>query len=331
MTRPKAYALLTAAAVAALLGCGRTAVSPSTSAKAAAPPPPPKIDLQKVQPNELGRVLILEYHNFGPKEARWTRTPENFRKDLDRLYKLGYRLVSMNDLIDNHIAIPPGTSPVVLTFDDASRGQFGFVEQGRKQVPDPNTAVGILVEFHRKHPDFGQTGTFYALYPAFGVPSQSEAKLRYLVSHGFEVGNHTWNHDSLRKLSDDAARKELALPAKEIARIVPGYRIRSIALPYGEKPRNPAVLESGSFQGITYRNEAALLVGAEPAPSPNSREFQPMALPRVQGIQSELDMWLANLSKPGRRYISDGDPNTITVPKAEATEVVLHGKKLRTY
>ena len=43
--------------------------------------------------NELGRVMILEYHKIDYPEERWTRTPENFRRDLERLYARGYRLV----------------------------------------------------------------------------------------------------------------------------------------------------------------------------------------------------------------------------------------------
>ena len=37
-------------------------------------------------PNELGRIMILEYHLIGYPEADWRRTPENFRKDLQMLY-----------------------------------------------------------------------------------------------------------------------------------------------------------------------------------------------------------------------------------------------------
>ena len=38
-------------------------------------------------PNELGRVMILEYHKVDYPEERWTRTPENFRRDLESLYR----------------------------------------------------------------------------------------------------------------------------------------------------------------------------------------------------------------------------------------------------
>ena len=39
-----------------------------------------------LQPNELGRVMILEYHKVDQPEERWTRTPANFRGDLERLW-----------------------------------------------------------------------------------------------------------------------------------------------------------------------------------------------------------------------------------------------------
>src|SRR5437879_4590446 len=82
----------------------------------------------QLPPNELGRVMILEYHKIDYPEARWTRTPENFRHDLETLYARGYRLISLGDLIDGRIAVPAGTTPVVLTFDDSSPGQFRYLE-----------------------------------------------------------------------------------------------------------------------------------------------------------------------------------------------------------
>ena len=34
---------------------------------------------QSLPPNELGRLMVLEYHKIDYPEERWTRTPENFR------------------------------------------------------------------------------------------------------------------------------------------------------------------------------------------------------------------------------------------------------------
>ncbi|HEX9126964.1 MAG TPA: hypothetical protein VF948_11225, partial [Methylomirabilota bacterium] len=114
-------------------------------------------------PNELGRVMILEYHKVDQPEERWTRTPANFRGDLERLWERGYRLVALNDLLDGRIAIPRGTTPIVLTFDDSSPGQFRLIERNGGWVPDPDCAVGILEAFERQHPEFGRAATFYVL------------------------------------------------------------------------------------------------------------------------------------------------------------------------
>jgi len=95
-------------------------------------------------PNELGRIMILEYHKIDYPEAQWTRTPENFRRDLETLYAKGYRVINMGDLLDRRITLPAGTTPVVLTFDDSSPGQFRYLEK--------NGSVEIRPQVCRGHP-----------------------------------------------------------------------------------------------------------------------------------------------------------------------------------
>src|SRR5690554_2706077 len=77
-------------------GCSRSPRSaskpaevPSKVQSAASKPDSPAIDLQKVKPNELGKVLILEYHDVSDTEARWSRHYTNFQHDLQRLYQAG--------------------------------------------------------------------------------------------------------------------------------------------------------------------------------------------------------------------------------------------------
>jgi len=93
----------------------------------------------ELAPNELGRVMILEYHKIDYPEARWTRTPENFRRDLATLYAKGYRLIALGDLLDGRIVLPAGTTPIVLTFDDSSPGQFRYIEQNGVLAIDPKS------------------------------------------------------------------------------------------------------------------------------------------------------------------------------------------------
>jgi len=112
--------------------------------------------------NELGKVLILEYHRVGPIEERWTRSYANFRRDLERLYAQGYRLIGLNDFLANRIAVPAG--------DDSSDSQFRYINAGGELKIDPNSALGMLEEFYARHPDFGLKATFFVL-PAAAPPN----------------------------------------------------------------------------------------------------------------------------------------------------------------
>src|SRR5688500_2863893 len=80
-------------------------------------------------PNELGRIPVLEYHLIGEKEGRWERHHERFRADLELLHRRGYRPVTLAELVDRDFELPAGLSPVVFTFDDASPGQFRYIER----------------------------------------------------------------------------------------------------------------------------------------------------------------------------------------------------------
>jgi hypothetical protein len=272
-------------------------------------------------PNELGRLMILEYHKVGHPEERWTRTPENFRRDLEALYARGYRAQALNTLLDGRITVPEGTTPVVLTFDDSSPGQFRYVEKNGGLEIDPKCAVGILEAFLREKPDFGRAATFYVLPAAdppnrlFNQPEHVVRKLRWLVDNGYELGNHTLWHANLGKYSEAVVRSQIAEAQRWIQRAVPDYRIRTLALPHGVYPRDPAWALRGSVNGTVYEHDAILRVAGGAAPSPFARDFDATRLPRIQVLERDLDTWLGWFDKhPLERFVSDGDPATVTVP-----------------
>ena len=91
--------------------------------------------------NEMGQVLVLMYHHFDTEEAEWTRTPENFRNDIALLKAENYYPINVRDLAAGNIDIPAGKTPVVLTFDDSSPGQYRILDDG---TLDPDCAVGIM-------------------------------------------------------------------------------------------------------------------------------------------------------------------------------------------
>ena len=280
-------------------------------------------DMIKRQPNELGEIMILMYHEIGEPEGEWRRTPDNFRRDLETLYQEGYRAVSMTDMVRGEIDIPAGTSPVVFTFDDANRGNFNYIEKDGELIIDPDCAVAILEAFYEENPDFGLEATFYIYYPnPFRQPEYIEKKLNYLVERGFEIGNHTYSHANLSRLTREEVQKELAMHVKSTQAYLPGYPVNSLALTYGIFPQDPQLAVQGSYQDTSYYHEAVLLVGANPAPSPYHKNFNPSRLPRIRGSEMNTDGvglydWLEVLeNNPHRRYVSDGDSRTVTAPES---------------
>jgi hypothetical protein len=91
---------------------------------------------------------------------------------------------------------------------------------------------------------------------------------------------------------------------------VPGYRIRTLALPLGIWPKNRELAFEGSWtdpktdETVTYRNEAVLEVAGGSARSPFDPQFNPRSLPRVQVWQDELRRELDRIEST--RYVSAG-------------------------
>jgi peptidoglycan/xylan/chitin deacetylase (PgdA/CDA1 family) len=246
--------------------------------------------------NHSGDVFVLEYHRISPKEARWDRSRERFRKDLERLYRMGFRPVTAGEYLHNLMDLPPGASPVVITFDDADGSQIRFLPDGSL---DPTSAAGIWKAFADKHPGFPVKGTFYVLPNAgWGQGKAFEQKARALLEMGSEIGSHTVTHANLRKLSEEGVKRELAGAIERLNAL--GLRSPvSIALPYGISPRNAGLLRKFSYRGKEYSMSGAMLVGANPAPAPASAKFDPYRIPRIQAIEGEagITFWLDKVQR----------------------------------
>ena len=277
-----------------------------------------------VRPNELGMVMVLEYHRIEEEESDYTRSIENFKRDLETLYQKGYRLVKFQDLMQGKIDVPAGTTPVVFSFDDSTEGQFRYLKEGGKAVLDPECALGMMSDFSKKHPDFGYTAIFSFLPNLFDQPKYIDKKFDYLYGKGFDFGNHTTNHPSLGLVSDDTVQKEVAGPVKEMKKINPKVKLDVLCLPHGSEPKNKELMYNGSYNGTKYHNNWALLVGSEPFYPEYQYKNPGTVIPRVQvmdynptsGSGAEgSDYWLRYFDKhPELKFISDGDPDTICAP-----------------
>ncbi|MBM4441555.1 MAG: polysaccharide deacetylase family protein [Candidatus Rokubacteria bacterium] len=292
---------------------------------------PALVHAQGLPPNELGRVMILEYHKIDYPEERWTRTPENFRRDLETLYARGYRLQGLTAMLDGRITVPAGTTPIILTFDDSSPGQFRYIAKNGALEIDPKSGVGILEQFIKEKPDFGRAATFYVLPGAsrpnklFDQPEHEGRKLQFLVKQGYEIGNHTLWHANLGKYDEQTVRNQVAEAQVWVQRHVPDYKLRTLALPLGVYPKNLAWVQEGTAKGTTYKNEAVLMVAGGAAPSPFSKSFDPMRVPRIQAVEKDLSYWLKHFDRnPSDRFVSDGDPSTLTIPAGSRPKLKLN-------
>jgi hypothetical protein len=223
----------------------------------------------------------------------------------------------------------------VLTFDDSSIGQLHYGSDGRIA---PDSAVGMLLAFGATHPDFPAVASFYLNKDPFAVGDPHRV-INDLVAHGFEVGNHTYDHVPLR-LSPAKVQQQLGELAAMVTAAVPTVSPRTVALPLGVEPSHPALVRRGQWRSTSYVNEAVLLVGAEPAPSPFSLRWRAGAVPRIRsssyrgGKGEFLSSWWLDQIRKGTvtRYVSAGNPGHVTVPKKFAEHVAAsHRNVLVTY
>ncbi len=296
---------------------------PVPPAPAVEPPRRPAVtDPAELGANELGAIPVIMYHRITDDGSEYDTAPDDLRAELTLLFERGFRPIRTADLVDGNIDLPPGTSPVVLTFDDSSRSQFRYLEDG---TLDPDSGVGILFEVAGRFRDVEPTASFYVLADPFGFTGEAGAdRLRELARMGFELGNHTYGHGNLGRMAPAAARRDLALGAQNIRDAVPGAQVRTLALPFGVYPSDPTIAASGSHDGIEYQHDGVLLVGSGPSPSPFSVDFDPMRIPRVRSqphhdpddepdFGSGYWLWLLE-QEPERLYVSDGSPSRITFP-----------------
>jgi hypothetical protein len=225
-------------------------------------------------------------------------------------------------MLDGKITVPAGTTPVVLTFDDSSPGQFRYVDKNGKAEIDPKSGVGILEAFIKEKPDFGRAATFFVLPGAsrpnklFDQPEHEGRKLQFLVSQGYEIGNHTLWHANLGKYDEATVRNQVAEAQVWVQRHVPDYKLRSLALPHGVYPKDLRWVQEGTAKGTTYRTDGVLMVAGGAAPSPFARTFDALRIPRIQAIEKDLAHWLKYFeTTPSERYVSDGDQTTLTIPR----------------
>jgi hypothetical protein len=274
--------------------------------------------------NTMGRIPILEYHVIGAPEGRYTVTKEHLLKDLQLTYDRGYRPITISQMLDKDFStVPNGMSPVVFVFDDASDSQFRYIERNGKLEIDPTSAVGIWEDFAKAHSDWkgkavfcmlngGAAGhNFFGDNPKFGGQKKEWRfqKVKWLADNGFELCNHTLWHMQLSKFPDDKVQWNIAANSMGIDSAVPGYKVRTIALPQGLWPKNRQLAWQGSWtdpksgKTMNYKFDAVLEVSGGPARSPYDPAFNGHSISRIEAFGNQVPLALDKLDKTRTRFV----------------------------
>lgn len=301
-----------------------------------------KLDKEKLASdniNELGKVPIMMYHGIRKKTESSTgtiggnvdkdgynRTPEAFREDLEFYYENGYRMVRLEDYINGNIDTEYGKSPIILTFDDGNEDNIkvtGLDESGNIII-DKDSAVGILEEFKKKHPDAPVTATFFVNGGIFNQEEYNEKIVKWMVENGYDIGNHTQNHLDIKKSTSEDVQKEIVYVYNKLEELIPGKYVKIIALPFGspynKEHENYKYVLSSTYNSKTYETESALRVGWEPEVSSYDKTFDKTYLKRCRaydnnGKEFDIEMVFNMLEK--NRYISDGNNKTIIIKDSD--------------
>ena len=286
---------------------------------------------KSLAPNEMGLIPMLEYHRIGLSEGDYKRSVENFKKDLEWLYNNDYVLIKVSDFIDQKINVPYGKKPVMMSFDDSTDNQFQYLENGEI---DPDSAIGILDDFYQQHPDFGRSAIFYSNPSLFQQPELKKKKIDYLLATDREIGNHTYNHANLGKLTASELQMELGSLQEYINKIAGrDVPLTSVAYPFGAVPKTDDALKSlekGKYNDTSYEIKTAFLVGADPTHPPYSRKFDALRVPRIQAIDEEWKRWFGRGPQETAKtpdseifspFVSDGCEDVLTLPEKKLNDL----------
>ena len=129
-----------------------------------------------------------------------------------------------------------------------------------------------------------------------------------------------FSHEDLSTLDAKGIQTALGKNAALYHELNPLITMDTLALPYGKRPDDDtlrAYIDSGQYEGYDYENKAILAVGWRPYYPIYHVKYNYRYVNRVQSGDGEMQLtwWLDNYVKsPSNRFISDGDPDRISVP-----------------
>jgi peptidoglycan/xylan/chitin deacetylase (PgdA/CDA1 family) len=198
-------------------GCGGSSKPPPRPTPRARPAP--KTDVASIA--KRAKIPVLCYHQIRRQKAAdsaqdrtYIVSPSAFAAQMKAVDEAGYTTVTGDALVD-HLArgakLPQ--KPILLTFDDASEGQYTRV-------------LPVLRKHHF-------VATFFVMTVVLGKPGWlTRGQVRALDRAGMTIAGHTYDHKAVPSYAGEDWNTQLVRPGRELRRLV-GHRIRLFAYPYG--------------------------------------------------------------------------------------------------
>ena len=226
-------------------------------------------------------IPILTYHQIDQAPAKGAPfrslvvSPSSFARQMALLSVLGYRALSMSDLMP-YLAGACTGKVVGLTFDD------GFLNNLTNALPVLRRH-GFTATCYAVSQYLGQTNVWDQAIGVAQTPLMSAAQLRQWVEAGLEVGAHTRHHARLLQLSDRQSRQEIEESRAELES-ASGTPVTHFCYPYGEYlAEHAAMTENAGFATATTTRRGRCARGEDI-----------LQLPRVPVLRSTslLTLWL---------------------------------------
>ena len=209
----------------------------------------------------MQQYAILTYHQIDlapPPPAAFRSlyvAPDSFARQMRWLKRLGYRGLSMRDLMPYLRGEKVG-KVVGLTFDD------GYCNNLHHALP-------VLQ-------DCGFTATCYVISQLLGKTNvwdlsngvkqadlMSPEQIRAWSQAGMEIGAHTQNHCQLTSLPDEDASREISASKEELADLI-GREVEHFCYPYGiYEARHTAMAKTAGYQSATTTRRGKVQSGAD--------------------------------------------------------------------
>ena len=162
---------------------------------------------------------------------------------MDLLAGHGFHTINFSRLSELlHAGIRPSRKSVILTFDDGGRC---FHERALPAL----IARGMTATVFIVAGEIGGVNRWDTVNGGRERPLMDDTEIMELVSHGIELGSHSWNHRAIPDCSTQELQRELGGSRQELESRF-GQPITTFAYPYGRyRDAHHHMLEQAGYAG----------------------------------------------------------------------------------